>query len=175
MANQTVTTGTPAAPINYDDASISGLLPGESVNINGGALRVDADVRWNQQAAVLGAVNLSSTLGGSFVIDGSQVWEVPFSASAGNVPTQGALGTNGVTGGTSGATGELTRVWATGSLDPAAAGGAMPATGFIKLRSKTGTFNCHCVWGGKAIVASCGGPRGFNVQRSSSGQLRDHG
>ena len=39
MANQTVTTGTPASPINYDDATISGLLNGETITINGGAVR----------------------------------------------------------------------------------------------------------------------------------------
>jgi hypothetical protein len=161
MANQTVTTGTPASPINYDDASISGLLNGESITINGGAVRIDADVRWNQQAAVFGAISISSSLGGSFFIDGLQVWEVPFSASTGNVPTQGALGTNGVTGGTSGATGELLRVWATGSLEPETAGGAMPATGFIKLRSKTGTFQ-----NGEAITL----PGGATVTASSAGK-----
>jgi len=159
MANQTVTTS-----VNYDSASISGLLNGETLTINGGSVTIDADVRWNQQAAVLGPVTLSSTLGGSFVIDGSQVWEVPFSASSGNVPTQGALGTNGVTGGMSGATGEMTRVWATGSLDPAAAGGAMPATGFIKLRSKTGTFQSGetiTLPGGATITASGAGKRSW--------------
>lgn len=161
MANQTVTTGTPTTPINYDDSSISGLLNGETITINGGAVRVDSDVRWNQQNAVLGAVSISSSLGGSFVIDGSQVWEVPFSASTGNVPTQGNLGTNGVTGGTSGATGELLRVWATGSLEPATAGGAMPATGFIKLRSKTGNFQT-----GEIITL----PSGATITASSAGK-----
>ncbi len=164
MANQTVSTGTPAAPINYDDASISGLLNGETITINGGAVLVNADVRHNQQAAVMGNVTLSATLGGSFVIDGSQVWEVPFSASTGNVPTQGALGTNGVTGGTSAATGELTRVWATGSLEPAVAAAAMPATGFIKLRSKVGTFqNGETITlpGGATITASGAGKRSW--------------
>ena len=38
MANQTVTGGTPAAPINYDDASIAPLLNGETITINGGVL-----------------------------------------------------------------------------------------------------------------------------------------
>lgn len=177
MANQTITTGTPASPINYDDASISGLLNGETITINGGALKIDSDVRWNQQAAVFGNVTLSSTLGGSFVIDGSQVWEVPFSASTGNVPTQNALGSNGVTGGTSGATGELTRVWSAGSLEPAAAGGAMPATGFIKLRSKTGTFqNGETITlpGGATVTASSAGNRSWihvvgRGQQSSTG------
>jgi hypothetical protein len=159
MANQTVTT-----VVNYDDAAISGLNNGETITINGGSVTIDADVRWNQQEAVFGAVTLSSTLGGSFLIDGTQVWEVPFSASSGNVPTQAALGSNGVTGGASGATGELTRVWATGSLDPATAGGAMPGTGFIKLRSKTGTFqNGETITlpGGATVTASGAGKRSW--------------
>lgn len=159
MANQTVTT-----VVNYDDAAISGLNNGETLTINGGSVTVDADVRWNQQAAVFGAITLSSSLGGSFLIDGTAIWEVPFSASSGNVPTQNALGSNGVTGGTSGATGELTRVWATGSLDPATAGAAMPGTGFIKLRSKTGNFqNGETINlpGGATVTASGAGKRSW--------------
>lgn len=175
MANQTVTT-----VVNYDSASISGLNNGETITINGGSVTIDADVRWNQQAAVFGAVTLSATLGGSFLIDGTQVWEVPFSASSGNVPTQNALGSNGVTGGTSGATGELTRVWATGSLDPATAGGTMPGTGFIKLRSKTGTFQSGetiTLPGGATVTASGAGKRswihvvGLGVTTGTGGRL----
>lgn len=159
MANQTVTTA-----INYDDASISGLLNGEALTINGGGVTINSDVRWNQQAAVLGNVTTSSTLGGYLIIDGTAIWEVPFSASSGNVPTQAALGSNSVTGGSSGATGELTRVWATGSLTPATAGAAMPTSGFIKLRSKTGTFtNGETITlpGGATITASGSGKRSW--------------
>lgn len=159
MANQTVTTA-----LNYDDASISGLLNGESITINGGSVTFNADVRWNQQAAVFGDMTISATLGGSLIFDGTQIWEVPFSASTANVPTQNALGSNGVTGGTSGATGELTRVWATGSLTPSAAGGAMPATGYIKLRSKTGNFQTGetiTLPGGATITASSAGKRSW--------------
>ena len=158
MANQTVTTA-----VNYDDAAISGLLDGESITINGGALTINADTRWNQQSADFGIVTLSSTLGGSVVIDGSQVWELPFASSAGTVPTQAALGSNGVTGGTSGAAGELTRVWAAGSFDPATAGAAMPAVGYVKLRSKTGNFQAGetiTLPGGATIVATNAGKRG---------------
>ncbi len=158
MANQTITTA-----VNYDDAAISGLLDGESITINGGALTIDADTQINQQAAAFGIVTLSSTLGGSVLIDGTKVWEVPFSSSSGNVPTQAALGSNGVTGGTSGATGELTRVWASGSFDPAVAGAAMPAAGYVKLRSKTGNFQAGetiTLPGGATIVASNAGKRG---------------
>jgi hypothetical protein len=167
MANQTVTT-----TVNYDSASISALLDGESITINGGSLTIDADTRWNQQAAVFGQVILSSTLGGDFIVDGTKVWEIPFSASSGSVPTQGALGSNGVTGDTSGATGELTRVWASGSFDPSAAGGAMPSTGYIKLRSKTGTFvsgETITLPGGATITASSAGKRGAIQVFATSG------
>jgi hypothetical protein len=99
MANQIVTT-----TLNYDSASIGGLLDGESITINGGSLTINADVRWNQQAAVFGNIPVSSTLGGIVAIDGTTIWEIAFTSSTGNVPTQNALGSNGVTGGTSGDT-----------------------------------------------------------------------
>lgn len=159
MANQTITTS-----VNYDDASISGLNNGESITINGGTLTINSDVRWNQQAAVFGNISCSATLGGSFYADGTTVWELYFTASTGNVPTQAALGSNGVTGVTSAATGELLRVWATGSLTPATAGGAMPATGWIKLRSKAGNFQAGetvNLPGGATITISSAGQRSW--------------
>ena len=159
MANQTVTTA-----VNYDAASISGLLDGESITINGGSVTINADVRWNQQAAVFGDITISSSLGGSLLIDGTQIWEIPFSSSTGTVSSQNALGSNGVTGGTSGATGELTRVFATGSLSPVAPFSAMPATGIIKLRSKTGNFvagETITLPGGATVIASGPGRRSW--------------
>lgn len=135
MANQTITTA-----VNYDSDAISGLLNGETMTLNGGVVTIDADVRHAQQAAVFGSVTISATLGGSLVIDGRNVWQIEFDASTGNVPALAALGSNTVTGGTSGATGELIRVYDGVALAPLAAGGAMPASGYIKLRSKTGTF-----------------------------------
>lgn len=159
MANQTITTA-----VNYDSAAISGLLDGENVTVLGGSLTFNSDVRWNQQAAVFGAIDVSATLGGAFIIDGTQIWEVPFSMAVGLVPTQAALGSNPVTGGISGATGELTRVWAAGSFSPATAGGAMPSAGYIKLRSRTGNFQAGetiTLPGGATIVATNAGKRSW--------------
>lgn len=160
MANQTITTS-----VNYDDSSISGLLNGETIANNGGFLTINSDVRWNQQAAVIGNITCNSILGGGVVIDGTTVWELPFTNSTGTVPAQGVLGANGVTGGTSGATGELLRVWQTGSLTPiTTGGGAMPATGWIKLRSKTGTFQAGEIVtlpGGATITIADAGKRSW--------------
>jgi len=135
MANQTVTT-----EVNHDSTSVLGLNNGEQYSIDGGKVIVNADVRWGQNNAVLGNMLISTTLGGSILFDGRDIWEIPFDASSGNVPTLNNLGSNGVTGGTSLATGELFRVWATGELYPRASGGAMPSSGYIKLRTKSGTF-----------------------------------
>lgn len=170
MAAQTLT-----AASNFDGPSLMlGLLDGEAITVNGGALTIDSDVRWNQNAAVLGSITVSSTLGGSVLFDGSKVWELPFTAASGNVPTQNALGSNGVTGGTSGATGELLRVWGSG-LEPLAAGGAMPTAGWVKLRSKTGTFQAGEVVtlpGGATITISSAGKRSWlHIVGAESGTL----
>lgn len=160
MAAQTLT-----AASNFDGPSLMlGLNNGEAITVNGGALTIDSDVRWNQNAAVFGSITVSATLGGSVLFEGRNVWELPYSAATGSVPTQAALGSNGVTGGTSGATGELLRVWADGSLTPTAAGGAMPAAGWVKLRSKTGTFQAGEVVtlpGGATITISSAGKRSW--------------
>lgn len=159
MAAQTLT-----AASNFDGPSLMlGLLNGEAITVNGGALTIDSDVRWNQNAAVFGSITVSATLGGSVLFEGRNVWELPFTASSGNVPTQNALGSNGVTGGTSGATGELLRVWGSG-LEPLASGGAMPVSGWVKLRSKTGNFQAGEVValpGGATITISGAGKRSW--------------
>jgi hypothetical protein len=161
MANQTIS----GTNTNYDDSSISGLLNGEDITLNGGSLTIDSDMRWAQQNAVLGNVTISATLGGLFHMDARNVWELPFDASTGNVPTLGTLGTNTVTGSISGS-GELLRVWASGELEPRASGGAMPTSGWIKLRSKTGNFADNEVVtlpGGATITvnSSTGGKRSW--------------
>lgn len=136
MANQTLTTGTLSSRINYDGGTLSGLANGETITINGGHLLIDGDVRWGYNAAVFDSMTISATLGGSVLIDGTQVWEVPFSASTGNVPAAAAVGSNAVTG--SGITGELLSVFATGALAPTAAAAAMSSSGYIKVKGKTG-------------------------------------
>lgn len=68
MANQTLTTVS-----NYDEAALTGLLNGETITINAGAMTINSDVRWAQNAAAFGSVTISSTLGGSVLIDGSDV------------------------------------------------------------------------------------------------------
>jgi len=136
MANQTW-----SVSANFDDTAKLGLINSDVATIDSGAtLTINSDTRWAQQACVPEALNISSTTGGEILIDGRDVWEIPFDASTGNVPTLGNLGTNGVTGGTSGATGEYLATFTGLGVNPSTAGGAMPTSGVIKLRTKSGTF-----------------------------------
>ena len=161
MANQTLITGTYSSPTNLDSTDLSGLLSGETITINGGHLLIDGDTRWGHNSVVIDSVSVSSTLGGSFQIDGRSVWEVPYTSGTGNVPAINVAGSNPITG--TGVTGELFRVWATGALVPATPGASMPSTGWIKLRNKTGDFNGLTITlpGGATISCSGNGKRSW--------------
>ena len=65
MANQTLTT-----TANYDEAALTGLANGETITINAGAMTINSDVRWAQNAAAFGSITISSTLAGSVLLDG---------------------------------------------------------------------------------------------------------
>lgn len=132
MANQTVSSNA-----NFDDAGISGLANGEDITINTGAkLTINSDVRWAQQAAVIGNITIDSTSGGELHVDGTTVWWIKYDGGTSTIPAIGST----VTGSTSGATGELIGLFTDYGVAPSAGGGATPSTGYIKLRSKSGTF-----------------------------------
>lgn len=121
---------------------------GEAMTINGGSLTVRSDTRWhaNSPASMtgsLGAVTISSTLGGSYVIDGRNVRWLAYDTGTGNVP---AVGTT-ITGDTSGANGYLLGVWASLTAAPTAVGAAMPATGFLKLREADAAYQAETLTG----------------------------
>jgi hypothetical protein len=160
MANQTVTTNT-----NYDSASISGLTNGDTINLNGGTLTINSDMRWGQQAAVVGHIIQSATATNALVVDGRDVWWMPYDGGTGNVPALGTVGTNDVTGSTAGA-GEFLGVFTALGVAPTAAASAMPATGFIKFRKVTAAFvdNEVMTFAGGAtatVNSTTGGQRGW--------------
>jgi hypothetical protein len=94
-------------------------------------------------------VTFSGT-GGKLLLDGSQVRVIPYNTGSGNVP---AIGTTISQGGVSGA---LLGVWASWLVEPTAPGAAMPASGFIKVKSVSGgAFAAGAITG---IGASATGP-----------------
>jgi hypothetical protein len=161
MANQTV-----SSSINFDTASMSGLANGDDITVDTNAtLTINSDNRWSQNAAVIGNMTISATTGGTITVDGTEVWWIPFDGGTGNVPALGTVDTDDVTGSTAG-TGEFLGVFTAHGVAPSTAGGAMPATGFIKLRRVTNDFVDNEVMtftgGATATVNSTtGGKRGW--------------
>lgn len=156
MAAQTLTDVTR----NYDDAAIAGLLNGELITLNNSILNINSDVRWGQQAAVMGGLTISAALGGKVNIDATQTKWIKFDASSGNVPSLGVAGTDDVTGSIAGV-GEFLGVWTALGTAPLASGTAMPASGFIKLRKSTTPFvdNEVMTFAGGATVTIDGAPQ----------------
>jgi hypothetical protein len=158
MANFTITDRT----LNYNSSALSTFVNNDSFILNNSTLIIDSDNRWGYNGSVFNNIVMSASLGGSTIIDGTKVWEVPFSSSTGTVPKLSSIENTliPVSGLTSGAYGELLGVWNNTSLTPQASSTTLPQQGFIKLRSKTGNFIS-----GEQILLS----NGSNITASSSG------
>ena len=158
MANITVSTSS-----NFDDAANLALNNQEIVTITSGAnLTVNSDNFYSQQAAYPYYYNVSN---GTLNFDGTTVWWIPFDASSGNVPALGTQGTDDVTI-SGGNVGEFLGIYTALGTVRVTPGTAMPATGFVKLRRKTGTINDNDVLtftGGATVTvnSATGGQRGW--------------
>ncbi len=124
----------------------------DSYFINGGTLVIDCDSRHGPNQSLttgpLGHVQISTTLGGTFKLDGSKVRLIPFTGGSGNVPTLGSQISQGE------ATAELLCVMSSrtgGSIYTA----GMPGTGWLKVRLVNGTFSAGVLGG---INATAAGP-----------------
>lgn len=116
--------------VNID--SLATKTGGDTYNINGGTLTIDQDTRFglNQSSvAAMGTITLSATLGGELIIDGRYVRLIPYNSGTGNVPASNTAITQGS------ASGLLICVMSSLTAAPTAAGAAMPASGFIKVKA----------------------------------------
>jgi len=146
MAIFTITT-----PVNID--TLTAKTGGDTYNINGGVLTIDQDSRvgLNQNtSASLGNLTLSASLGGTVNIDGRDIWMIPYSGGSGNVPAFNTAITN------NGATGKLIGVHASLTSASTASGAAMPATGFIRVKQKSGTYASGALAGITATADNSG-------------------
>lgn len=102
---------------------------------NGTTLLIDTDsyqcANHSTAFGSLDTVSFTGT-GGILKIDGTNVRVIPYNTGTGNVPAIGTTITQGAV------TAVLLGVWATWLVEPTTAGSAMPATGYIKVKNKTG-------------------------------------
>lgn len=146
MATYTITTTQ-----NIDELTTK--AGGDTYNINGGILNIDQDSRvgLNQTtSATLGPVTLSASLGGTVNINGSAIWMIPYTGGSGNVPAWNTAITNGS------GTGKLIGVHSSLTAASTATGAAMPATGFIRVKQKSGTYTSGALTGLTANASDAG-------------------
>jgi len=132
MADYTITTDTnldtfttPASPTTVDNFLIK----------SGATLTVNSDNIYGQYAHV----PTMQVYSGNLLVDGRDVWLVPFDASSGNVPALGTVNTDDVQI-LSTDVGEFLAIYSALGTVPLTAGAALPSSGYVKLRKKTGTI-----------------------------------
>ena len=146
MATYTITTAQ-----NIDE--LTAKAGGDLYNINGGTLTVDQDSRvgLNQTTSTtLGTITLSASLGGTININGTTIWMIPYTGGSGNVPAWNTAITN------NGATGKLIAVHTSLTSASTATGAAMPATGFIRVKQKSGDYIAGALTGITATASDSG-------------------
>jgi hypothetical protein len=146
MATFTITTAQ-----NIDALSVK--AGGDLYNVNGGTLTIDQDSRvgTNQTTSTtLGTITLSASLGGTVNIDGSAIWMIPYTGGSGNVPAWNTTITNGS------GTGKLIGVHSALTAASTATGAAMPATGFIRVKQKSGAYTAGALTGITATASDAG-------------------
>jgi hypothetical protein len=144
-------TFTVSSNANWQDSTFSTRAGNDTYNINGATLTINTDTRYCTNATAttgnIGNATISSTLGGHLTIDSTGVRLIAYISGTGTVPAIGTTITN-VSGGI---TGYLLGVWSAINTTPTAAGAAMPASGFIKVKNTTGSFTSGALSGIGAI------------------------
>lgn len=124
MATFTITTS-----VNID--TLTSKAGGDTYSINGGTLTVDQDSRYGLEqttSTTIGTITVSATLGGNITFNAAAVRLIPYNTGSGNVPAGGTTITQGS------ASGKLIAVYSALNAAPTAAGAAMPASGYVKIK-----------------------------------------
>lgn len=146
MATFTITTAQ-----NIDE--LASKTGGDTYNVNGGTLTIDQDSRVGQNqstSSTLGPVTLSASLGGIINIDGTDIWLIPYTGGTGNVPAWNTVISNNT------GSGKLIAVHSSLTAASTATGAAMPASGFIRVKQKTGNFAAGALTGIGATASDAG-------------------
>lgn len=122
---------------NWDSksgGSVNATLDSYTIS-NGTTLLIDTDTyQCANHSTAFGSVDTVtfSGTGGKLKVDGTNVRVIPYNTGTGKVP---AIGTTISQGGVSAT---LLGVWSGWQAEPTAAAAAMPASGYIKVKNKTG-------------------------------------
>lgn len=125
-----------AVSTNTNWHSLTGRTGSDVYNIGANVtLTIDGDTRYGPNTTPTTGPFTSvtnSSFNGCLRVDGRNVRLIPYDTGSGNVPAADTVISQG------GVTGKLLGVWSALNVPPTAAGAAMPATGYIKVRQKAG-------------------------------------
>lgn len=140
-----------SADTNID--ALASKAGGDTYDTNGWLLTIDQDSRVgaNQTvSATLGSMTVNATKGGGILIDGTGIWMIPYTGGSGNVPAWNTTISNGS------GTGKLVAVHSSLTAASTATGAAMPATGFIRVKQKSGAYTAGALTGITATASDAG-------------------
>ena len=125
------------ANANWTDATFVTRAGNDTYTLGANVtLTIDSDTRYGPNttavAGNIGVLAFNATAESRILVDGTKVRLIPFNAGSGNVPADGAAVSQG------GVSAQLLGVWSSLNTTPTAAGAAMPASGFLKVRNKVG-------------------------------------
>ena len=139
------------ADTNID--ALTSKTGGDTYATAGWILTIDQDSRVgiNQTtSATLGAITITAATGGKCNIDGTAIWMIPYTGGSGNVPAWNTVITNST------GSGKLIGVHSALTAASTATGAAMPATGFIRIKQKTGSYAAGALTGITATASDAG-------------------
>jgi hypothetical protein len=140
-----------SADTNID--ALASKAGGDTYDTNGWKLTIDQDSRvgLNQStSATLGSMTINASKGGEIHVDGTGVWMIPFTGGSGNVPAWNTIITNGT------GSGKLIGVHSALTAASTATGAAMPASGYIRVKQKTGAYQAGALSGITATASNAG-------------------
>ena len=140
-----------SADTNID--ALASKAGGDTYDTNGWKLTVDQDSRvgLNQStSSTLGSITINAAKGGEVHIDGTGIWLIPYTGGSGNVPAWNTVVSNGS------GSGKLIGVHSALTAASTATGAAMPASGYLRVKQKTGTFQAGALTGIAATASNAG-------------------
>lgn len=140
-----------SADTNID--ALTSKTGGDTYDTNGWKLTIDQDSRvgLNQTTSTtLGAITINASRGGEVHVDGTSIWMIPYTGGSGNVPAWNTTISNGT------GSGKLIGVHSSLTAASTATGAAMPASGYIRVKQKSGTFTSGALTGITATASDAG-------------------
>lgn len=157
-----------AADRNFDSTDASVLTDGGTIAVNNNfTLRIDGDTGYCRNAATPFSLTLNATSGGKTIIDGRDVWWVPYSSGTGNVPAFTVFNTLTAPEDVQRSAvdvGAWLGFYSAMGEPPVLPGNPIPSTGYLKLRYKTTTFvngDVLTFTGGSTVTVTGAGQRGW--------------